>query len=159
MLAHEIAHCKNGDSSVLTVAAFPTTVALAMYAAGARHANGNAILFGYFSYALMLVIAAIPLLLVSLPGTFVLARYREYAADRGAVSITGDPVALAEALATLHGVDRKPETDLRGIGHCNAFAIVPSGTGLFTLPRTHPPVHKRIRRLRELTADLESAGN
>lgn len=159
VLAHELAHCKNGDSSVLTVAGFPATVALAMYSLGARHANGLALLLGYFGYALMLVAAAVPLIVVSLPGTLALTRYREYAADRGAVSITGKPVALAEALATLHDVDRKPETDLRGIGHFNAFAIVPSGTGLLTLPRTHPPVHERIRRLRELTADLESSAD
>jgi heat shock protein HtpX len=157
VLAHELAHCKNGDSSVLTVAGFPTTVALLALSGSLRRANGVALLLGYFGLMLVLAVVSLLLLVVSLPGTLVLARYREYAADRAAVSITGKPVALAEALATLHGHRPAPEEDLRRVTGLNAFCIVPSGTSLFTLPWTHPPVHKRIRRLRELQDGLETS--
>ncbi len=156
VLAHELAHCKNGDSSVLTVAGFPTTVALALLATGTENLDAKAFIIGYIGLALALVVLSIPLLLVSLPGTLVLARYREYAADRGAVALTGDPVALGEALATLHNTDTTPQADLRQVGALNAFCIVPSGTGLLSLPGTHPPVDKRIRQLREMQAEMET---
>lgn len=158
VLAHELAHCKNGDSSVLTVAGFPTTVALVALSGCLRRADGLALFLGYIGILLGLAVLSTVLLVVSLPGTLVLTRYREYAADRGAVALTGKPVALAEALATLHGRERAPDRDLRGVASLNAFCIVPSGTGLFTLPWSHPPVHRRIRRLRELQRTAESHG-
>ena len=157
VLAHELAHCKNGDSTVLTVAGFPTTLALLALSGSLKRMNGYALFLGYIGLVFILAIIALTLLVVSLPGTLVLARYREYAADRGAVAITGKPVALAEALATLHGRNRTPSDDLRSIAGLNAFCIVPSGTGLLTLPWTHPPVAKRIRRLRAVTEEMETA--
>ncbi|ELZ29236.1 heat shock protein HtpX [Halosimplex carlsbadense 2-9-1] len=153
VLAHELAHVKNGDSSVLTVAGFPATVALAMLSTALEGMNGWAIVLGYFGAAVALAILSLPLLLVSLPGTLVLSRYREYAADRGAVAITGKPVALAEALAELHGLSKPPQEDMRSMAGFNAFCIVPSPS--LGLPGTHPPTHMRIRKLRELAAELE----
>lgn len=156
VLAHELAHCKNSDSSVLTIAGFPTTVALTALSGSLQRVNGLALFLGYLGVLLLLAAVSALLLVVSLPGTLVLTRYREYAADRGAVAITGKPVALAEALATLHGHGGTPTRDLRGVASLNAFCIVPSGTSLLTLPGTHPPVHKRIRRLRALQGDIET---
>lgn len=155
VLAHELAHLKNGDSSVLTVAGFPTTVALTMIAGGIRYLDGKAVILGYAGYIVALALLGVPLLLVSLPGTLVLSRYREYAADRGAVAITGDPYPLATALGKLHGAERPPDTDLRKVAGFNAFCIVPTRYAPLPLPSTHPPTHLRIRRLRELAADLE----
>ena len=153
VLAHELAHVKNGDSSVLTVAGFPATVALAMLSTALEGMDGWGILLGYFGAAVFLAVLSLPLLVVSLPGTLVLSRYREYAADRGAVAITGKPVALAEALAELHGLSKPPEEDMRSMAGFNAFCIVPSPS--LGLPGTHPPTHKRIRKLRELAAEME----
>lgn len=155
VLAHEIAHLKNGDSSVMTVAAFPTTVSLAVWRAATRHVNGWAIVFGFVWVFLYAALVSVPVLLVSLPGTLVLSRYREYAADRGAVALTGHPTALATALGKLHGAERTPDADLRRVASFNAFCIVPTGS----LPTgwTHPPTHERIRRLRTLAADLEGS--
>ena len=153
VLAHELAHAKNGDSSVLTVAGFPATVALAMLSAALDSMNGTAVLLGYFGAAVFVAFLSLPLLVVSLPGTLALSRYREYAADRGAVALTGRPVALAEALAELHGLPEPPEEDVRSLAAFNAFCIVPSPH--LGLPGTHPPTHERIRKLRELAAEME----
>ena len=153
VLAHELAHVKNGDSSVLTVAGFPATVALAILSAALDSMNGTAVLLGYFGAAVFVALLSLPLLVVSLPGTLALSRYREYAADRGAVALTGRPVALAEALAELHGLPEPPEEDVRSLAAFNAFCIVPSPH--LGLPGTHPPTHKRIRKLRELAAEME----
>jgi len=153
VLAHELAHVKNGDSSVLTVAGFPATVGLAMLGSALDSMNGLSFVLGYFGVAVFLALVSLPLILVSLPGTLVLSRYREYAADRGAVAITGNPIALAEALGELHGLAEPPDTDMRSMAGFNAFCIVPSY--YFGLPGTHPPTHKRIRKLRELAAEME----
>ncbi|WP_415379124.1 M48 family metalloprotease [Halosimplex sp. TS25] len=153
VLAHELAHVKNGDSTVLTVAGFPATVALAALGSALDSLNGMAVLLGYFGAAVVVAVLSLPLLVVSLPGTLILSRYREYAADRGAVAITGDPVALAEALGELYGLSEPPDEDMRSMAGFNAFCIVP--TRYFGLPWTHPPTHKRIRKLRELAAEME----
>jgi len=157
VLAHELAHVKNGDSSVLTIAGFPTTVALSGLSTSLEHADWKMFVGGIAGIVVGLAVASVTLLIVSLPGTLTLARYREYAADRGAVALTGKPVALARALSTLHGRKDPPETDMRSVATFNAFCFVPSGTGLLRLPWTHPPADERIQALRRLHADLESA--
>jgi len=97
--------------------------------------------------------------------TAVVARAREYAADDGAVAITGDPAALASALATLDGtVARRPGTDLRAVA---AFSVVPPAWEehrFFDRTRrliyrgllgTHPETSDRIERLRARAGDRE----
>ena len=85
-------------------------------------------------------------------------RYREFAADRGAATITGRPSALASALATISGrMDRVPEEDLREQAEMNAFFIIPISTGFIgRLARTHPPTEKRIEQLQELEREMET---
>jgi heat shock protein HtpX len=156
VLAHELAHLKNGDSSVLTVAGFPATVALGALGAALENVDGKALILGYIGVAMALALVSFLLALVTLPGTLVLSRYREYAADRGAAAITGDPAALAGALERIHGASAPPETDMRLSAGFNAFCIVPAGYGSLPVPWTHPPTRERIRRLRELAAEMES---
>ncbi|WP_123536979.1 M48 family metalloprotease [Halosimplex salinum] len=153
VLAHEVAHLKNGDSTVMTVAGFPAAVALAMLWGALENMNGRAIVLGYFGAMAFVAVLSLPLLFVTLPATLALSRYREYAADRGAVAITGDPLALAEALAELSGQAGPPEADMRSIAGFNAFCIVRAS--YVGLPWTHPPTHKRIRKLREISAEME----
>ncbi|AFZ73870.1 M48 family metalloprotease [Natronobacterium gregoryi] len=146
VLAHELAHLKNSDSSVMTVAAFPTVVSVVTLSAASRAITPVSFLLGFpFWIATYLLFVGLPVYVASLPGTLVLSRYREYAADRGAVAITGKPFALASALATIHGESTPPDDDLRSVAGFNAFCIVPTSSMLpFT---THPPTHKRIQRL------------
>ncbi|MFB6163925.1 MAG: M48 family metalloprotease [Haloarculaceae archaeon] len=155
VLAHEIAHLKNGDSSALTVAGFPTAVAAALVGGGLDNVDLKAVVLGYVFVPLYLALLGLPLLLVSLPGTLALARYREYAADRGAVAITGDPVALATALGELYLQESPPETDLRRIAGLAPFCVLPTAATPLPVPSMHPPTHRRIRRLRKLAAELE----
>jgi len=156
VLAHEIAHLKNGDTAVMTVTGFPATLGVVMLSLSARSFGWKAFVFGYLFVPFYLAVFAVPLLVASLPGTVVLSRYREYAADRGAVALTGNPVALATALGTLHDADgERPDRDLRRVAGLTAFAIVPTGYSPVVLPSMHPPTAERIRRLRELTADVD----
>ncbi|SDR35821.1 M48 family metalloprotease [Natronobacterium texcoconense] len=152
VLAHELAHLKNSDSSVLTVAGFPTAVSIVALSTASRAITPASMLLGFpFWIATYLLFVGLPVYVASLPGTLVLSRYREYAADRGAVAITGKPFALASALATIHGESTPPNEDLRSVAAFNAFCIVPTAS-MLPVP-THPPTHKRIQRLREEFAD------
>ncbi|WP_049921596.1 M48 family metalloprotease [Halopiger djelfimassiliensis] len=154
VLAHELAHLKNSDSTVMTVAGFPMTVAAIGLSTAGRTFRSTSILIGVpFWIGLYLLFVAVPIYVASLPGTLALSRYREYAADRGAVAITGDPFALASALATLHSESSPSDTDLRSVAAFNAFCTVPTDS-MFPVA-THPPTHKRIERLRTEFVDRE----
>jgi heat shock protein HtpX len=90
-------------------------------------------------------------------GAAVFAVGRERAADETAARLTGDPAALAAALATL--ADREPPaTDLRERASVAALGVLPSlapDGGLDWPFATHPPTDERVARLRELAADYE----
>ena len=90
-----------------------------------------------------------------------LSRYREYAADRGAASITGAPAQLASALQKISGtMSRIPTRDLRAAEGMNAFFIMPAvakGFSLSSIVSTHPPTEKRIERLLAMQAQIDGA--
>ena len=108
---------------------------------------------------LVAIVASLIVWIVSFLLIRALSRYREYAADRGAVVITGKPSALASALMTIDGrMDRVPDEDLRKQSEMNAFFIVPISKGAIAkFFKTHPPTEKRVDRLRELEREMETA--
>lgn len=96
----------------------------------------------------------------------VLGRYRKYAADRGAVALTGDPATLASALRTIdETVPDVPDGDLRRLdGGAEALYFAPLDRRAFShdgitstdiVPTTHPPTERRIERLGEMARELE----
>ena len=152
VLAHEVAHASNGDSAVMTVASFPATVGAVLLSLSRRAFDWKALVFGYVFVPVYLAVVSLPLLLASLPGTVVLSRSREYAADRAAATLMGDPATLALALGKIHGVESPPETDLRAVAGLSAFAIVPPPSSLLPLS-LHPPAAERIRRLKTMAGE------
>jgi heat shock protein HtpX len=87
-----------------------------------------------------------------------LSRYREFAADRGGSVLTGSPLKLASALSKISSdLYRIPEKDLRQVEHANAFFIVSAlkGNKAASMLSSHPPVDKRIDKLREMARELE----
>jgi heat shock protein HtpX len=136
---------------------------------------------------LLLAVFAVPLLAAAAvyyvllgPVPRVLARYREFAADRAAARITGDPAALASALATLSPDDR-PDEDYRRAGAIGELCLLPGGIGdeadvgpirayvAEELPRlerllrdvpvgavAHPETDERVERLRALARKQET---
>jgi heat shock protein HtpX len=154
VLAHEIAHIKNRDILVSSIAA--VLAAAVGYIA-------NALTFASFfggrqedeegensgASNLLLVFVA-PLL-----ATFIqlgISRAREYMADEIGARISGDPEALARALEKLeHGVALAPVVATNP-ATASLFIVNPltSGSRLLTLFSTHPPMDERIRRLRAM---------
>ena len=156
VLAHELAHVKNRDAVVMTVASALSTIALSVLVASGAALSGRDGGYGGPNGVVMLApVAAICWLVGSIP-VRLLSRYRELAADRGAVAITGQPSALADALRTLSTeLDRLPDDDLRGTAELNAFLVVPVETGVLSrVVSTHPPVERRLERLRRLETEL-----
>lgn len=184
VLAHEIAHLKNRDATIMTVAWLLPTVTyyVALAAAyllygiyrmlgtgGSSGRDGD----GLAKAVVVLSVAAVVTLALS--AMFwaasvlvhrVLSRYREYAADRGAAALTGDPAALAGALRRMdEAMPEVPDRDLRRLdGGTEALYVAPLEGRAFTdaelvstdvFPDTHPPTGERIERLREMAGELE----
>jgi len=158
VLAHELAHVKNRDVIVMTVASFLSTIAFLivrwgwLFSGGDRGGKGGGV--GIFGAILVsLVVWVVSFLLIR-----ALSRYREFAADRGAAVITGDPAALASALASIDSdMQATPSEDLRDQAEMNAFFIIPIEKGFIgRIASTHPSTEKRIEKLRELQRELET---
>jgi heat shock protein HtpX len=151
VLAHELGHVRNRDiliSSVAATIAGAITVLARMGAWGAmfggygsrddRDRGGGGI-----GALLMLILAPIAALLIQMA----VSRSREYAADETGAHITGNPYALASALAKLDAYSRRvPMAATPSTAHL--FIIQPLlGMDFASLFSTHPPTAKRIERL------------
>ena len=156
VLAHELTHVKNRDAMVLTIASFLSTLAfflvryLFFFGGGGKRDRSGIVLVWLASMA---VYVASFLLIRAL------SRYREFAADRGSAIITGQPSHLVSALMKISGtISRIPSEDLRKVEGTNAFFIIPaaSGSSLFNLLSTHPPVEQRIAALERIEKELSA---
>ncbi|QFU81999.1 zinc metalloprotease HtpX [Natronorubrum aibiense] len=155
VLAHELAHVKNRDMMVMTIASFLSTIAFMIVRWGAFFGGGRNRNQGGVVVAILvsLLVWIISYLLIR-----ALSRYREYAADRGAAAITGNPSALASALLKISGkMDKVPKTDMREEAEMNAFFIIPIKSGVVgRLFSTHPPTERRVEQLRSLEREMQS---
>jgi heat shock protein HtpX len=152
VLAHELAHIKNRDVLVTTVAAM-------IGAAIAAIANFLQFSFlfggddddnplGFIGTIAAILIAPVAAMLLQLA----VSRQREFLADATAAKFLGEGRPLAEALATLErGVQAIP---MRVNPATEALYIANplSGHGMSKLFSTHPPIPQRIAKLRELDA-------
>jgi heat shock protein HtpX len=147
VIAHELAHVVNRDAAVMTVVGAPGE---ALLAGGTRVASQ-----GWFPVMVGGAIAS-AIGWLGTYGTRHLSRYREYAADAGAVALTGSPAALASALMKVSdGLVAMPRRDLRDAALHDAFHLLPvSRERAFGLPDTHPPLRARIERLERLERTL-----
>lgn len=157
VLAHEMSHIKNRDMMVLTYASLFASVASFIVQIGMwtgfgfgnrddRDNNGAAVVF--LVSALVWVISFFLLRALS--------RYREYAADRGSVLITGSPATMRSALLKVSGtMQRIPNTDLRASQAMNAFFIVPQvKESLGEVFSTHPSLEHRLARLEAMERNM-----
>ncbi|SDD10055.1 zinc metalloprotease HtpX [Natrinema hispanicum] len=159
VLAHELSHVKNRDMMVMTIASFLSTIAFMMVRWGAffggGHGRGREGGGGGIVVAILvsLVVWIISYLLIR-----ALSRYREFAADRGAAAITGNPSALASALLKISGqMDKVPKEDLREEAEMNAFFIIPIKSGVIgRLFSTHPSTERRVEQLRDLEREMQT---
>ena len=160
VLAHEMSHIKNRDMMVLTYASLFASVASFIVQIGMwtgfgfgdrddRDNNGAAVVF--------LVSAAV--WAISFFLLRALSRYREYAADRGSVLLTGAPATMRSALLKVSGtIQRIPNQDLRTAQSMNAFFIVPQvKQSLGEIFSTHPSLEHRLARLEAMERGMNVA--
>ena len=95
---------------------------------------------------LLIIIIPVAALLIRM----LISRIREYEADADGAQISGQPLALANALNKLHtGVAKYPIS--KGTpADSHLFIINPFLGGLQNLLSTHPPVEKRMKKLEEM---------
>lgn len=152
VMAHELTHVKNRDILISTVSAtiagaISTLANFGMWFGMSndnREGGGNPVLA-----ILVMIMAPIAAMLIQ----FAISRTREFGADRGGAEISGDPHALADALAKIDRYARgvPMETAEHHPATAQMMIINPlSGGGLRGLFSTHPATEERIMRLRAM---------
>jgi len=78
-----------------------------------------------------------------------ISRSREFLADEAGASLTGNPLALASALAKIESWSKKVPLESAAPATAHMFIINPLvGGGLAWLFSTHPGTKERIKRLK-----------
>lgn len=164
VLAHEIAHVKHRDALVLSLVTVLVTVGAAVgrnfwwFGGGGGDAGGGGGGDGGQPWFLVFVVASLVAWAAGSLLSRVVSRQREFAADRGAAAITGNPGAMASAIETVSaGVTATPDDDLREHAELNAlfFSPVEPDSHLADLLATHPAPDRRVERLAEMTGEFE----
>jgi len=157
VLAHELAHVKNRDVMVMTIASFLSTLAFIVVRWGWLFGGGDRG-GGNQAPVIVAILVSMAVWVLSFLLIRLLSRYREFAADRGGAAISGKPGALASALLTIDGgMEKVPDEDLRDTAEMNAFFVIPIKSGVVgKLFSTHPSTEKRVERLRDLERELET---
>jgi heat shock protein HtpX len=152
VLAHELAHVKNRDVLVVTIAAMIGAAVSAIanflqfsWLFGGDDDDNPLGIVGTIAAILIAPIAAVLLQMA-------VSRQREFLADETAARFMGDGRPLADALSTLErGVEAIP----MNVNPATASLYIANplrGQGLAAMFSTHPPIPQRIARLRAFDA-------
>lgn len=149
VMAHELAHVRNRDILISTISAtvagaISSLAQFGMFFGGRDDDRPNPVVS-----IIIMIVAPLAGMLIQMA----ISRTREFGADRGGAEISGDPRALADALAKIdayargipmHTAEAHPET-------AQMMIMNPlSGGGLRGLFSTHPSTAERIARLRAM---------
>ena len=157
VIAHELTHIRNRDVRLLIV----TIVFVGIFATIADLAlrmllNGGGNMFssrnrkndkgGGAMLLLIILLVAGAIYFLSILFKLALSRSREYMADAGAVELTHNSMALANALRKISGHSTLKEV---GNDEVKELFIDYEAEGFFSLFATHPPIEKRIQVLEQ----------
>jgi len=149
VVAHELAHVRNRDVLVASVAAMiagaisavANLLQLSFLFAGVEDDDGP---LGWLGALAAIVLAPIAALLLQLA----VSRQREYLADATAARLLGGGRSLADAL---EGLERGAQAAPLAVNPAFASLYIANPlprAGLAALFSTHPPIPERVRRLR-----------
>jgi heat shock protein HtpX len=152
VLAHELAHVKNRDILIGSIAAtmagaIMILATMARWSAifggtGSNDDEGGGA--GFIGLIAMSIIAPMAAMVIQMA----ISRSREYLADATGASFAGHPEGLARALEKLGAYSKRLPMDANP-STAHMFIVSPlSGKGLMNLFSTHPPLEERIARLR-----------
>jgi len=151
VLAHELTHIKNKDMLIGSIAATLAGAVMmlasmakwaAIFGVGGDDDEGG----GIFGLILMAILAPIAAMLIQMA----ISRSREYLADEGGARISGKPYGLAGALEKLSNASKTiPMQANPSTAHM--FIVNPLTAKSFAnLFSTHPPIEKRVEKLRSM---------
>lgn len=154
VLAHELAHIKNRDiligSIAATIAAAISYIAwmaqfAAIFGGGGRGRNNVFVLLA------MAIVAPLAATIIRMA----ISRTREFGADREGAVICANPMFLADALRKMDGYAKKiPLNVSEQTAESTSHMMIVSpmiGSGFAKLFSTHPPTAERIARLQAMT--------
>ena len=145
VIAHELAHVKNRDMLITTVAAgiagaLSNLPYLLMFGGGQDDDGGHP-----FAQLGLILLAPIGAMLIQ----FAVSRQREFEADRVGAQILGRPMPLAHALIRLddlaHRIPMRVAPAAAPLAQVNPLAA--QGGVVSKLFSTHPPTSERVARL------------
>jgi heat shock protein HtpX len=152
VIAHELSHVKNRDILIGTIAATLAGAIMvlanmarfaAIFGGGSRDNERGGGGIGIFFVAIFSAVAASLIQMA-------ISRSREYAADASGAKLSGNPMGLAHALATLKSTSARVPMDASP-ATSHMFIVNPfSRRGIVSLFSTHPPVEERIERLERM---------
>jgi heat shock protein HtpX len=151
VLGHELTHVMHRDILTSTITAsiagaISTLAQFGLFFGGRDDDNRNPLVA-----LLVLILAPIAAMLIQLA----ISRSREYEADRGGAEVSGDPRALADALAKIERYAKGLPIEVAETHPATAQMMIInplSGGGLSGLFSTHPPTEERIHRLLAMAA-------
>src|SRR5919107_1758016 len=150
VIAHELAHIKNRDMLISTVAAgiagaLSNLPYLIMFGGGRDDEGGHP-----YAQLALLLLAPIGAMLIQ----FAVSRQREFEADRVGAMILGRPTPLANALVRLdsmaHQIPMQVAPAAAPLAQVNPLEA--HGGGVENLFSTHPPTAERVARLEAMAA-------
>ncbi|MBI2454829.1 MAG: zinc metalloprotease HtpX [candidate division NC10 bacterium] len=154
VMAHELAHVRNRDILISTIAAtlagaVMVLARIAQFSAffgGGRSSEEDEGGGGIVGLIVLAVLAPLAAMLVQMA----ISRSREYQADAAGAQISRKPRALADALEKLEQAAQAMPMDAHP-STAHLFIVNPlSGGSLLRLFSTHPPVEERVARLRAM---------
>ena len=150
VMAHELGHVKNRDTLIMTVAAtlagaLSHLATMALWFGGGRRDDGEG---GHPLAGLVgVLIAPFAAMLIQMA----ISRSREFLADEASAQITGNPMALANALRKLESYKAEAPMHHGSPATAHLFIVNPfTAGGLASLFSTHPSTQQRIERLEEM---------
>ena len=148
VMAHELAHVRNHDTLIMTVAA-TVAGAISMLANFGLFFGGgdNRNPLGFVGVLLAAILAPLAAAMIQM----MISRTREYSADRAGGEICGNPLWLASALGRISGQAQRREmaTAEAHPESAHLFIVNPlSGRGHDSLFSTHPDPANRIAALK-----------
>jgi heat shock protein HtpX len=148
VVAHELAHVKNRDILISSIAAtlgaaIMMVARFAMFFGGSRDDRE-----GQNPIALLATMLLAPIAAMLIQAA--ISRSREFGADAGGAAIAGGSSGLIRALRKIEAAARGVPLDANP-ATAHMFIIKPfSGGGLLSLFSTHPPTERRIQALMAL---------
>lgn len=161
VMAHELAHVRNRDILVSTLAAtiagaismLGNMLQWAAFMGGRRDDENEGGAGGILGSLALAIVAPIAATLIQLA----VSRSREYLADKSGAAISGNPLSLARALAKLQAYSERLPMEEATPATAHLFIVNPlSGGVLSRLFSTHPPMEERIERLEQLARERSS---